>query len=583
MASLQTSLIWVLYTIAVAVAVLVAWFLVHIYQTPRDRSRAVTLTCIFTITSLLATVLLLPVDVALVSSATSSNLGQRKGWATQNDVDNFLPSLTVVYYLLYSLDAILCLLVIPFVYFWYEEYDEVATEAGEQSSGQRLWAALKYTMSFVAIVAVLLLVGCLIPMSNVENATENEPLAASMVKNRGERAFLFTIGALMTIGVPFYALYTSTGLALLPLQAIKVSSASKDTWKAAMIVQLESNRERQRQLDRRCGGNSGLLSSKDRRELDTLVREERTLIRRQRLADEAHAEHRDWVVKLWLKAEATCRPLRVLGGVGLFLIAFLILISMFATSIDKVSNSLCKHRCGYLLKHMHTFNPVDWILIQSARIFPVDYIIFTVLTLLLFFSSVFGIATIGIRLLWVNVYQIRRGHTSPQALLLTTVILMLTILTLNYSLSMNVASQYTLFGSQTFCDRPPSPEGRPDCSDNTQLMKRCSDIADNAAAKQSCTPSVASTFVNHVTTKFPFFGVILFWSQFMFIGFYLLVVVTFIVRSPRQDERSLNEEAEEAEEAEEENLLASTGRRDNAGLDDIIRRMDRQNDSRSVG
>ncbi|RAH70969.1 putative LMBR1 domain protein [Aspergillus aculeatinus CBS 121060] len=580
MASLQTSLIWVIYAIAIVLAVLVAWFLIHIYQAPRDRSRAVTLTCIFTITSLLATVLLLPVDVALVSSATSSSLGQRKGWAAQNDVDNVLLSLTVVYYLLYSLDAILCLLVIPFIYFWYEEYDEVATEAGEQTSAQRLWAALKYTISFVAILAVLLLVGSLVPMSNVENVTESEPLTASMVENRGERALVFTVGVLMTIGVPFYVLYTSTGLALLPLQAVRVPSAPKDTWKAAIAMQLESNRERQRQLDRRCGGNSGLLSSKDRRELDTLVREERTLIRRQRLADEAHAEHRDWVVKLSLKAEATCRPLRVLGGIGLLLIALLILISMLLTSIDKASNSLCKHRCGYLLKHMHTFNPIDWVLVQSAMIFPIDYIMFTVLTLLLFSSSVFGIATIGIRFLWMTIFRIRRGHTSPQALLLTTVILMLTILTLNYSLSMNVAPQYALFGSQTFCDRPPTPEGHPDCSDNTQLMKRCSDIADNTAARQSCTPSVASTFVNHVTTKFPFFGVILFWSQFMFIGFYLLVVVTFIIRSPRQDELLLNEEAEVAE---EENLLASTGRRGNTGLDDTVRRMDRQDGSRSVG
>jgi hypothetical protein len=48
-------------------------------------------------------------------------------------------------------------------------------------------------------------------------------------------------------------------------------------------MQLDFNRERQRQLEGRCGGNSALLSPKDRRELDTLVREERTLIRSHRL------------------------------------------------------------------------------------------------------------------------------------------------------------------------------------------------------------------------------------------------------------------------------------------------------------
>ncbi|PYH46688.1 putative LMBR1 domain protein [Aspergillus saccharolyticus JOP 1030-1] len=579
MASLQVSLIWFIYGTVIAVASLIAWCLVHFYQTPRDRSQVVTLTCILTIASLLATVLLLPVDVALVSSATSSTLGKRESWATQNVVDKDLSLLTGIYYLLYSLDAILCLLVIPFVYFWYEEYDEVASEAGEQTPVQRLWAAFKYAIPFVAIVAVLLLVGALAPLSKAEYDNEGVYSTYSLVDNRGRRALAFTIGVLMTIGVPSYILYTSAGLALLPIQALKALSASNDTWKAANAVQLESNRERQRQLDRRCGGNSGLLSSKDRRELDTLVREERTLIRRQRLAEEAHAEGRNWVVKLCLKANATCRPLRVIGGITLFLIASLISISMLLTAIDQTSSSLCKHHCGYLSKNLHIFNPMDQIFVQSAKIFPLDYLMFTIITLLLFCSSVFGIATIGIRFIWVRIYQVRSGHTSPQALLLLSAVLMLTILSMNYSLCMSVVSQYATFGSQTFCDRLPSLEGQSSCSDQKHLIKRCSDTANNIAAKRNCTPSVTSTFVNQIATQFPVFGVILFWSQYIFIGVYALVLVMSIVRPLKHDESSLDEEAEEAE---EENLLASTRGRSDAGLNNVIRRMDMHNDSRSV-
>ncbi|RAL07488.1 putative LMBR1 domain protein [Aspergillus homomorphus CBS 101889] len=577
MAPLQVTLIWVIYVIVIAVAILIASFLIHAYQTPRDRSQAVTFTCILTITSLLATVLLLPVDIALVSSATPSTLGQRDSWATREDVDKVLFSLTTVYYLLYSIDATLCLLVIPFVYFWYEEYDEVATEAGEQSSARRHWAAFKYTISFIAIVAVLLLAGSLIPLPNTDHVKETEHLAESLVRNRGERALTFLVGVLMTVGVPLYILYTSTGLALLPLLVIK--AAPNETWKAAIDVQLESNKERQRQLDRRCGGNPELLPSKDRRELDALVREERTLIRRQRLADEAHTEEIRWIGTVWLKTKAKLRPLRVLGGIVLFLTAILTLASMLSTDIDKATNSLCKHRCGYSIKNMHIFNPIDWLLAQSARAFPMDYIMFMILTSFLFCSSAFGIATIGIRFLWMTIHQIRRGHTPPQALLLTTAVLMLTVLTLIYSLSTNVASQYATFGSQTFCDRPASSEGQSTCSDSKHLIKRCSDAADNIAAKRICTPSVASTFINQVITKFPFFGVILFWSQFIFIGVYVLVLVTSSVRSPQQDKSFIDEDAEDAE---EESLLASTGRRGDAGLNDIVRRMDRQSDITSV-
>lgn len=184
MALLQTSLIWIVYAVVIAILLAVASVFIYVYQTPRDRSPSVTLTCIFAITCLLATVLLLPVDVALVSSTTSSKLGRRKEWATQDAVDKITYSLTVVYYFLYSLDALLCLLVIPFTYFWYEEYDEVAVEAGEQTLGQRFWGALKYTLSFVAIVVILFLVGFFVPVSNEKSGMDLDYFKRLLTENR---------------------------------------------------------------------------------------------------------------------------------------------------------------------------------------------------------------------------------------------------------------------------------------------------------------------------------------------------------------------------------------------------------------
>ncbi len=163
MALIQSALIWVVYAVVVVLLVAIASIFIYVYQAPRERSASVTIVCIFTLTSLLATVLLLPVDVALVSSTTSSKLGQRKEWATQNRVDNIVLTLKIVYYTLYSLDALLCLLVVPFTYFWYEEYDEVATEEGNQTIGSRFWGAFKYTIAFIALVVIIFLVGFFIP------------------------------------------------------------------------------------------------------------------------------------------------------------------------------------------------------------------------------------------------------------------------------------------------------------------------------------------------------------------------------------------------------------------------------------
>ena len=165
MALIQSTLIWVVYAVVVVLVVAISSIFVYLYQASNERSAIVTIVSIFTLTSLLATVLLLPVDVALVSSTTSSKHGTRKDWATQNEVDSIKLTLRIVYYTLFSLDALLCLLLVPFTYFWHEEYDEVASEEGQQTIGSRFWGAFKYTIAFIALVIILFLVGFFVPIA----------------------------------------------------------------------------------------------------------------------------------------------------------------------------------------------------------------------------------------------------------------------------------------------------------------------------------------------------------------------------------------------------------------------------------
>lgn len=163
MALIQTSLIWVAYAVAIVLLLAIAIIFVYLYQAPQDRAASVTAVCILTTSALLATVLLMPVDVALVSSTSLSSQGRKKDWATPDKVDSILYTLKIVYYTLYSLDAVLCLLVVPFTYFYYEEYDEDAAEHGEQTFGQRFWGAFKYTIAFIVFVVIIFLVGFFVP------------------------------------------------------------------------------------------------------------------------------------------------------------------------------------------------------------------------------------------------------------------------------------------------------------------------------------------------------------------------------------------------------------------------------------
>ncbi|KAM5477115.1 hypothetical protein MauCBS54593_000386 [Microsporum audouinii] len=573
MSLLQSTLIWIVYAVVVVVLIAIASVFVYVYQAPRERSGLVSAVCIVTVSALLATVLLLPVDIALVSSTNSRKLGQRKDWATPDAVASIVQSLTIVYYALYSLDTILCLLVIPFTYFWYEEYDELAEHQDWDAFGKRFWGAFRYTAAFLAVTVILFLVGFFVPVTRNRGGAglDLDFFKHLLTENNGERALTFALGLLTMIGIVVYVLYTSTGLALFPVSFIKSApSVSSPSLYATMASRLEENIERQRQLEGRCGGNLDHLSSKDRRELDSLVREERTLRRRQRLAESNAGDGRGYLVKTWHKIEAVFRPVKLLGGLLLLLLSIVIWVSMLLTGIDKAMNSVCKHKCGYILGKVNLFNPINWALLQSAKVFPIDYVLFTVLVLHFFSSSVIGVATVGIRFLWVRIFGIRKGHTTPQALLIATVILALIILALNFSISMMVAPQYATYGPQTFCDIPSEHAGQGiSCRSRPQDVKPCSELTKNHSAMDVCTPSVVSVFLNRITLNFPFFGMVNFWAQFIFLGISFIVFVTMLFRTPRLDEQQLDEDAEEAE---EEGLLASTGRRFGATWEDIMGR-----------
>lgn len=336
-------------------------------------------------------------------------------------------------------------------------------------------------------------------------------------------------------------------------------------------------------------GREDGLPAKDRRELDALVREERTLVRRERLAAEASGDGQGWLLKTWTKIEAVFRPLKLLGGILLMLVAIFVWVCMLLTFIDKAKNSICKSHCGYVLGHNKIFNPMNWILVMSAKIFPIDYVIFLFLVLFFFFSSVVGIASIGIRILWIKIFQIRKGRTSPQALLLATILLTLMALAIQYSVAMLVAPQYAHYGPQTFCDRPlRHPDDQPDCTNHTKAIKPCSEVSTSQAAANVCTASVISTFIDSITIDFSFFGDVTFWAQIAFLGtqlnpcvcpsprltlvfsaVYFIVFLLSLFRTPKLDAYQLDQDLEEDE---EEGLLASTGRRFGATWQDITGR-----------
>ncbi|KKF97227.1 putative lysosomal cobalamin transporter [Ceratocystis platani] len=124
------------------------------------------------------------------------------------------------------------------------------------------------------------------------------------------------------VGSLLYVTYTGVGLASLPTSFIRAApSLSTPTFANANARSLLRNRERQRQLELR---NNSRFSSKDRRELEQLVREERTLVRRQRLAEEAQGLRRSWLQKFWLSICSILKPLKLVGGLAMLIVALVL-------------------------------------------------------------------------------------------------------------------------------------------------------------------------------------------------------------------------------------------------------------------
>jgi len=158
---------------------------------------------------------------------------------------------------------------------------------------------------------------------------------------------------------------------------------------------LEHNRESQRRIEVRYQGTGQTMSVKDRRELEALQREERTLTRRYRLAEES-GNRRGW----WEKVASALRPFKVAFGVILVVFGMLIIVSMVLTLIDKIKNSICGHKCGYILADPQVFNPLNYIFTQASKVYPIDYIFMVLLILYFFIATVVGIIFVGIRFLW---------------------------------------------------------------------------------------------------------------------------------------------------------------------------------------
>ncbi|XP_040284562.1 lysosomal cobalamin transport escort protein LMBD1 [Bufo bufo] len=492
---------WSIFAVVLLAILAFCWVYIRKYQSCQESEAVSTITAIFSLAVALITSALLPVDIFLVSFMKNEN-GTFKGWAEDNATRAQIEDTILIgYYTFYSIILFCVFLWIPFVYFYYEEKDDDTTRCSQ------IKTALKYTFVFMIVCTCLLLVGAFAPLDiptgkNISEFDKIKVLFEELGSSYGLDALSFSISSLTLIGMLAAITYTAYGMSALPLNLIKgtrnVHYERLENTDDIEEVNLEIERLRSKCRDGRP------LASSDRKKLYKLQEKIRTLQRKER-----HLESRE--MSCWTKCCSVMRPFKIIWGTFLILVALLIVVSLFLSNLDKALHS-AGINTGFVLFGTNITNPLNILLPVLQRVFPLDYILITVIIMYFFFTSMAGIRNMGIWFFWVRLYKIRRERTRPQALLFLCMILLLIVLHTSYMIY-SLAPQYVMYGSQKYLVK-----GYNTGNSSSSASINC----DANAPDDQCTVTRTYLFLH----KFWFFSTVYYFGNWVFI---VVFIIGFVV------------------------------------------------------
>lgn len=186
-----------------------AWFLVQRYQNPQEKEPIVTRVTMLGLTLTLMILALLPLDIYLTSMCSNDATGLSYPWATPEYVAKMLTSLKAVYYGCFILVVLICLFVVPFAYFYFEEQEEIEQLLlSRVDNTTRAWAAFKYTCLFASTIILMFIALRYISPSRIDLIG-------------WESLMNHVVADLMLLGLGAVSFFTGFGLAVLPFCLIR--------------------------------------------------------------------------------------------------------------------------------------------------------------------------------------------------------------------------------------------------------------------------------------------------------------------------------------------------------------------------
>jgi len=472
--------------------IIVNIILVKYYNHQTDSESLPTVTAIISLTLPILSLLLIPVDIYTVSIDDLRNN------------DDIHTTIQYVYAGLYCCILFFSAIVIPFSYFYYEEYDP-----DEKKS--RCGHAFKFTAGFIVVVIALVIMGLF--LQSPFDFSTNDPPDVWAKKLIGKGGFIgavsFFVGCLTILGYVIMISYTAYGLSSLPFRMIK-GTATLEEEKGDYEQAIKSEKKKL------INDKKGSTNERDSRKIIAYKN-------RMRRLEEATSG--------CFKICFIFRPIAVIIGVFYFLLSFAICLSISWTLINRIINHLnCGPVCGFILKYQKISNPIDYSLVFLSKYFPADYVLICIIIFYLYLCTLNAITKIGIKICCYKLYPFRKARTPPQGILIGSIMLMLSILSLNNLLT-NIAPTYSMFGTQTTI--PP----------NTTEPVHCS-IEYYNSTTSSCSMTQIGEIINIVSLKVPFMGLIFFAMICLFVIVWLLgiFVAGFSKKQSLIDEHSSDDE-----------------------------------------
>jgi LMBR1 domain-containing protein 1 len=521
---------WLIFSAVVLLVLFVSYGIVHYFSDDREQieqgKSTFSLTKVIgavSLTACLLAILMIPVDVYVVSSHHNDDFS---AFTSQRN------TVKVLYVLLYSLILVCLFVLLPFGYFYYEEEgvdddddEDYGVRAGRRnrersgSRGKQCFGAFKYTLVFLLVMVLLVVIGYLFTngtiSSGIDTSGDDVSVPIALKKLNGyftnqDLILAFVFGCLDVLGFIGFVTYTAYGMAYLPF-SLYPRSNNGNSGDDDVENEIDSD-AKIRRIDNKLNYYHGkaFKSKEDEDAIKELTRQKDRLaaISRNTRGDNSISITSDRRTKRCCQdfAARFFWPFRVILSVLSLILSLLIVVSLLISLFDRGLNSTCGMKCGFLLDSPSYINPLNELQVVLAKYFPSDYIMFTLLVVYLFGSSLTGLLQGGVRLFWIKLFDIERKRTLHNALLAGIWFLSFVLVSVSIQV-IALLPQYSTFGFQK------------DSAGNECSFSRSS-MNENST---ECVPSQISVFNSGMQSRLPAFGTIFYIAQAIFVVSYISV------------------------------------------------------------